>query len=273
MKRALFCLIVSALLMVPATAQLLTPNEAGVTLGHLHLAVKDVDAHKAFWTNIMGGKLVKNGPLELIEFPGVYIMLRKADPSGPPAGSVLNHFGFVVKDMQGALALWRANNLKIDPTENPNESFVNGPDGIRVEVFGDPYLPVPVQMNHLHFYTQDIPEMQEWYAKTFGGRPGRRPSVGSISKFRLMETVLIPGTNLSLAPSKDRMAPTKGRSLDHIGFEVKNLEAFTKKLEAQGVKFDVPLRQVPNSNVKIAFLTDPWGTYIELTENLAPAGH
>ena len=273
MRCILFCLILSALMTVPATAQLLAPNEAGVTMGHIHLAVKDVDAHKAFWTNVMGGKLVKNGPLELIEFPGVYIMLRKAEPTAPPAGSVLNHFGFVVKDMPATLAHWKANNLKIDPTENPNESYVNGPDGIRVEVYGDPYITNTVQMNHLHFYTPDVLEMQEWYAKTFGGRPGRRPSVGSISKFRLMETVLIPGTNLSLAPAKDRQAPTKGRSLDHIGFEVKNLEAFTKMLEAQGVKLDVPLRQVANSNVKIAFLTDPWGTYIELTEGLAPAGH
>ena len=265
--------LVLALAPAPAAAQLLPPNEAGVTMGHIHLAVRDVDAHKAFWTNVMGGKLVKNGPLELIQFPGVYIMLRKAEPTDPPAGSVLNHFGFVVKDMPATLELWKKNNLKIDPTQNPNESYVNGPDGIRIEVYGDPYIKNEVQMNHLHFYTTDPLEMQAWYAKTFGGRIGRRPSVGSIKVFRLMETVLIPGTNLSLNPVKERQAPTKGRSLDHIGFEVKNLDAFVKNLEAQGVKFDVPLRQVPNSNVKIAFLTDPWGTYIELTEGLAPAGH
>jgi hypothetical protein len=28
--------------------------------------------------------------------------------------------------------------------------------------------------------------------------------------------------------------------------------------------------QVPNTRVKVAFLSDPWGTYIELTEGLAP---
>ena len=39
-------------------------------------------------------------------------------------------------------------------------------------------------------------------------------------------------TNLSL--------PMKGRTLDHIGFEVMNLEAFCKKLEASGVKFEKP---------------------------------
>ena len=30
------------------------------------------------------------------------------------------------------------------------------------------------------------------------------------------------------------------------------------------------LGRIANSTTAIAFLTDPWGTYIELTENLAP---
>jgi hypothetical protein len=67
------------------------------------------------------------------------------------------------------------------------------------------------------------------------------------------------------------MAATKGRALDHIGFEVKNLEQFCKDLEAQGVKFDRPYQRVATSpGLAVAFFTDPWGTYIELTENLAP---
>jgi hypothetical protein len=49
---------------------------------------------------------------------------------------------------------------------------------------------------------------------------------------------------------------------------VKGLEEFTKKLEAQGIKLNVPYRQVPALGIAIAFITDPWGTYIELTEGL-----
>ena len=55
--------------------------------------------------------------------------------------------------------------------------------------------------------------------------------------------------------------------LDHIGFEVTNLEAFCKKLEAAGIKFDRPYGKLA-SGFGLAFLTDPWGTYIELTEGL-----
>ena len=58
--------------------------------------------------------------------------------------------------------------------------------------------------------------------------------------------------------------------LDHIGFEVNNLEAFVSSLEAKGIRIEAPIRQVPNTKLKVAFLTDPWGTSIELTEGLAP---
>ena len=262
-------LAMAILWVTPASAQLVEPNQVGVRMGHVHLAVKDVDAQKQFWISVMGGTLVKNGPVELIQFPGVFIMLRKAEPSAPPAGSIVNHFGFVVKDMPGALARWKAANLTTEPTENPNEVYVVAPDGIRLEVYGEPALPTPVSMNHLHFYPVDIPAIKAWYVKAFGANPGRRPCVGCLSKPRMIEADDLPGVNLSFSQGTTTPLPTKGRSLDHIGFEVDNLEAFVSSLEAKGIHLEGPIRQVPNTALKFAFLTDPWGTYIELTEGLA----
>jgi len=39
-------------------------------------------------------------------------------------------------------------------------------------------------------------------------------------------------------------------------------------LEAAGMKLDLTYRQVPSLGIAIAFVTDPWGTKIELTEGL-----
>jgi catechol 2,3-dioxygenase-like lactoylglutathione lyase family enzyme len=223
---------------------------------------------------MMGGKLVKKEPLELIQFPGVYIMLRKAtEPTQPPEGSVVNHFGFVFADLPAMLALWKANGVKVEQSGNPNQGYVNAPDGIRVEFFGDPSLAVSVKMDHIHDQVADIPAIQAWYAKAFGGIPGNRLRVSTPG---WVPCDYVPGTNLSFAETFPgakagvKPAGTKGRSLDHIGFDVANLDEFAKKLEGQGIKLDMPIRQIPNSKTKIAFLTDPWGTYIELTENLAP---
>jgi len=266
--RFLFVLIAAALFVLPACAQLAPPNEAGVTMGHVHLFVKDVEAQKHFWTVEMGGTIVQNGALMLIQFPGTYIMLRQADPTGPPSGSIVDHFGFVWKDLPAAMARWKADGVEIEQSGNPNQGYVHGPDGIRVEFFGDTSLSVPVQMNHIHFYPTDIPAMQAWYVKVFGGVPGKRARVSSPG---WVDCDDLPGVNLSFSQGKSALAPTKGRSLDHIGFDVKDLDAFAKRLESQGVKLDEALRIAPNGTTKVAFLTDPWGTRIELTERLAPS--
>ena len=268
--RFALALLAAVFAAVPACAQLAPANGAGVTMGHIHLFVKDVEAQKKFWTAEMGGKVVQNGPLMLIQFPGVYIMLRQADPSGPPAGSIVDHFGFAWKDLPATLAKWKADNVEIEQTGNPNQGYVHGPDGIRVEFVGDPSLATPVSMNHIHFYPMDIPAMQAWYAKMFGGIPGKRQRQSSPG---LIDCDDIPGTNLSFSQGKAVLAPTKGRSLDHIGFDVTNLENFVKKLDAQGIKLDEAMRLAPNGTTKVAYLTDPWGTRIELTEKLAPAGN
>ena len=81
------------------------------------------------------------------------------------------------------------------------------------------------------------------------------------------EAADLPGVNMNFSGVREAMKPTKGRALDHIGFEIKNLEAFTKKLEASGIKIDTPYKVLPNG-LAIAYVSDPWGTSIELTEGL-----
>jgi len=263
-------LAVSILGVLPAQAQLAQRNQLGITMGHVHLVVKDVEVQKQFWTAVFGGTVVKNGPLELIQFPGVFIMLRQGEASGPPAGTIVNHFGFTVKDMPGSLAKWKAANVEIEPTENPNEVYVHGPDGIRVEVYGEPALPTPVSMNHIHYAANDVPGIKAWYVKVFGANPGRRPCVACLARPTMIEAGDMPGVNLSFGGNARAQLPTKGHSIDHIGFDVADLAGFVASLEAKGISIEAPIRQVPNSNVKIAFLTDPYGTYIELTEGLEP---
>ena len=73
---------------------------------------------------------------------------------------------------------------------------------------------------------------------------------------------------MSFSKAETATVPTKGRGVDHIGFEIKGLAEFCKKMEAAGVKFDVPYRNVPAIGLAIAFFTDPWGVYVELTEGL-----
>ena len=52
----------------------------------------------------------------------------------------------------------------------------------------------------------------------------------------------------------------------HIGFEFEDLEAFCKELEARGIEFQLSFRDIPAIGLKVAFITDPDGNFIELTQ-------
>jgi hypothetical protein len=56
----------------------------------------------------------------------------------------------------------------------------------------------------------------------------------------MIEAGDLPAVNLSFSGTRTPVGPTKGRSLDHVGFDVANLEEFVKGLEARGIKMDTP---------------------------------
>lgn len=241
-------------------AQLPAGNEKGVAMGHLHILTKDVEAHRKLWVDTLGAKVVKAGPVEFYQFPGVVVALRKGEPNAGTDGSVVDHLGFKVKDLDMAKAkLTAAGGQVVREMPDTRQMFIMFPDGVKVEFTEDKALEQPVVHHHIHFATPEIEPMRAWYAEKFGAVLGMR------GRFKAAD---VPGVNLSWNPADQPLATTKGRGLDHIGFEVTGLEEFCKKLEAAGVKFDVPFRKVPQLGLSIAFLTDPWGTYIELTEGL-----
>jgi catechol 2,3-dioxygenase-like lactoylglutathione lyase family enzyme len=251
---------------MPAAGQLTAPNAAGVSLGHLHLYVSDVPAQQKFWVTL-GGVPMANQQLEMIQFPGVYILLRGGQTNGGTVGSIVNHLGFVWKDLPAAMAKWQAAGYKIEQ-DKPNHGYIPGPDGIRLEFSGDPSLQVPVKINHVHLFPQDVPAMKAWYAKTLGGVPGKCAPAGAPDG---IDCVDISGVSLAMSQSETKLDPTAGRSHDHIGFEVKNLPEFLKRMEAEGVTVTQGLtasRFV--STMRVAFIADPWGTKMEITEGIAP---
>jgi catechol 2,3-dioxygenase-like lactoylglutathione lyase family enzyme len=250
-----------ALLMLsaPAGAQLPAPNAAGVSAGHMHLMVRDPAAHKKVWVDVFGAQVVNSGTLELIKVPGIFLILGKAERTDGSEGSTLDHFAFRVKDLAGTSAKLKAAGIPLT-RDDSLEIVAIFPDKVKVEFYPAPTLSVPIEHFHAHFYAADVDGLRAWYAKHFGAATPTATNANAMG---------VPGMSLSFRKTDAAQAATKGRSLDHIGFEVKNLEAFCKKLAADGVVFESPLRDVPAIGLKIAFLIDPAGTRIELTEGLA----
>ena len=145
--------------------------------------------------------------------------------------------------------------IAFNKAQGSSSVFVIGPDDIIVQFVEAKNPSTPIALHHIHF-AGPATEMRDWYVKEFGAKAGTRGTTASL-----------PGVELSFAQAADA-APTRGRVLDHVGFEVKGLEAFVKKLEADGVKIERGYTNVPALKVAVAFVYDPWGTYIELTEGL-----
>ena len=266
----------------PVFAQLAPLAEGPVIYGHHHVNVTDIEAHKKFWAGTLGGTAVRIGTdnREVIRIPNVWIFLRMQAPTAGSKGSTADHIALSVPNLQATLDKVRANGFRVATAEespasynvkgdiaNPGPGaalgFVFGPDDVKVELFEIKTQTEPVKLHHIHFMADQNSAMRDWYVRTFGATAAAsRPNQAFL-------TASLPGVTLNFSPSMTAPAATAGRAYDHVGFEVKNLAEFLTKLEAQGIKPAQPLRHNDVLGIDLAFITDPWGTNIELTEGLS----
>src|SRR5262245_35689253 len=99
MKRVLSVIVLSAALLAPRVSAQLDNKQAPVVIGHYHLNVTSVEAHKKFWVDTLGGTATKIGSVDAIRFPGVLLLLRVQKPTGPTKGTTFDHIGFAVPDV------------------------------------------------------------------------------------------------------------------------------------------------------------------------------
>jgi catechol 2,3-dioxygenase-like lactoylglutathione lyase family enzyme len=250
-------------------------------MGHLHLVVRDVPANQAFWTALGAATARPFGNAQVLQFDGLLILLTPGEPSGPAMGSVVDHLAMRVK----TFAQVEAAGLKVErrQIQGRESGVVVAPSGDRIELFEENAeqvrfapdagrstgvaerhnrpLPRAVVPHHLHLEVPAGSEdaAQAWYVKVFGAVPGIR------LRYKAAD---LPGMNLNFSGVPMAMLPTRGRTIDHVGFEIANLEAFARALGSAGVALDQPYAKGPDG-VATVRLTDPWGTSIELTEGLS----
>ena len=262
-----------------ASAQLLAAKDGPIVYGHHHLAASDIPAQLKFFADTLGGTRITFGPqkIDVVKFPNVFIFFRNQKPTGGSKGTTVNHIGFSVPNLRQVLDRVKAGGYPIvtrsevaatqqviDDIAPVNATtsiaFVMGPDDVKVELLENTQQTTPIALHHVHFFGAQNAEMRAWYEKVFGAKP--RPAGGT---FLVAD---LPGVALNFSPSPEPVIGTSGRSLEHIGFEVKDLEAFCKRLEEMGIKLSVTYRRAEALGLGVAFVTDPWGTSIELNEGL-----
>jgi len=112
--------------------------------------------------------------------------------------------------------------------------------------------------HHMHLSAPDAAAAAAWYMEHMDcedfGREGAC-QVGS--------------TQIIWFGNRTDAGPSVGTGVNHIGFSFADLEAKMAAWQAAGLNIenpDAPIRDVPGL-FKLAFLTDPWGTRIEVVED------
>jgi predicted enzyme related to lactoylglutathione lyase len=261
------CILLIVLGAIPVSAQLAAPTPAGVSLAAVYYTVPDVAAHKKIWVEIFGAKPVMVGKTEMLKIPGAFIVLSQGQPGTEAA--LVNHFGIWGKDLNTT-----REKLKAIGVQNPAQ-FVDLPNGVRLEFIDDPAGPDVPSAHHIHYFVanqQDGLNARAWYVKTFGATENARRNGGVPSalfttpeKWISVDFTAAGGRGGAAAAPP---APNKGKILDRFALEVKGVDAFVKKIQADGVKVTKPV-STNADGLKTAMIVDPLGNEVELIEGLA----
>jgi catechol 2,3-dioxygenase-like lactoylglutathione lyase family enzyme len=247
-------LVPALLLCASATAgaQVLPFNEAGVTMGHHHIMVPDVDAQRRIWVDVLGGEPSGNPPLLFVKFPGVFLILSSGNGIEGTTGSALDHFAFNVRDLPGTRAKLAAAGVAIS-----NESAIRFdalmPGGLDVHFFADSSLTTPIAHRAVAFASTDPDAQRAWWERILGAKTTQEGD---------LTVSTIPGARLLFSKAGSVPAPTRGRALDHTGIGVKDVNAFCDTIAAEGVTCERLFGGAA------AMITDPAGVAIEVNAGL-----
>ena len=120
-------------------------------------------------------------------------------------------------------------------------------------------------IDHIHYISNNLEEMVKYFANIFGGKEVSRGEARGFPLIR-MEVCGVTISFLGTDPAAGQLEPGKGlRGLDHIGFQVKNMEATLEELKKKGVRILLGPNVTP-AGLKFAFIGGPEGIRIELIE-------
>jgi catechol 2,3-dioxygenase-like lactoylglutathione lyase family enzyme len=236
----------------PARAQVLPFNDAGVTMGHHHLMVPDVELQRAIWVDALGGEPSGDPPLLFVRFPGVFLILSDGNGTEGTHGSAIDHIAFDVRDLDATREKLAVTGAEIYNASDARFDAIM-PGGIDVHFFADPSLASPIAHRAVVFSSTDPDAQRAWWERILGAKT---TTEGQLT------VSTIPGARLLFNRAASAPAPTRGRTLDHTGIGVPDVDAFCARVAEEGVMCE---RLFGGA---IAMITDPGGATIEVNSGL-----
>jgi len=241
-----------------------TAHSAAAPYDHIHLAATDRQEAVDWYVKHFGGEATRflrstdtDLPIDRVMYGDIAVIFYERDPGEGSVGSGVDHFGFSMNNVAEVVA-----NVVADGGTQLGDlvefagmqiGFIEDPWGTKIELINDPELR---GMHHLHLSSPDPEATLAWYGENFGGTSAQFGGA-------------LPGLHygdiwLLVSQARGEVAPTIGRSFDHLGWKYQDLAAAEETLKANGVEFTMDPR--PFRSISIAFAEGPDGVRIELVE-------
>ncbi len=250
------------------TALLLLPGLALAqsTFTHVHIRVPDVEAAANWYGELLGGEVRPGGPgFFVLQSNGFIGTMPNEGNAGASREGAIDHFGFGFDDLEAAVERARQLGARIDEEPRPGITapliaFIEDPWGARIELMQDPAHP---RINHVHIFVDDKDATRDWFLDIFGGE--FVPEQGGDNFHCIVYGNL--WVQISEVAAGER-EPSRGRSLDHIGFRVtESLTDFAARIEATGYPPYLIRPNPPGSD--LLFFEGPGGVHFEIVEQTA----
>lgn len=246
--------------------------QAGGMLPYDHIHVNEPAAEGSAWweKNIPGGRRITESPNRIM-YGAVRLMFLRPTSSGSSEGSVIEHLGFSVADLDAKMRELAAINTKvIEPVKEIPGAYkaalIENPWGTRIQLVQDPDL---LGLHHVQLRVPDPAAVNTWLAEKLGGQ--RAKIKGQI------DAISFPGaggfTTVHILVARGQSVPSTGRSIDHIGWRSVGPAAQTMAmLTGKGVATERNTTEVsdltlPNGPpIKFFYIAGPDGARIEIVE-------
>jgi len=252
---------------IVATGTAGAQTKAMLPFDHIHLNEPANEASAWWEKNISGGRRITEAPNRIM-YGAVRLMFLGAQSSGSSQGSVIEHLGFSVADIDAKMRELASINTKvIKPVKSVpglyKTALIESPWGTRIQLVQDPELP---GLHHVQLRLQDTEAAYAWYLDTFGGE--RTKIKGQVDSVKYAGTGGF--TTVYILIANGESVPSQGRAIDHIGSRstatVNETKAMLEGKQVQLTSQPRPLTLPNGPPINFFYVAGPSGARIEIVE-------